>query len=169
MRRDRIVYQNWIVNLGRDPDLKIHEVGAPPPYNEAIIAQVNDVVDSLDPDEADFIRRFYLQGMPYRVISELTGRADYRLEAVHSRALKKLRNRLSGFLSDRFQINIETEADCPLCSHSQTEPINRLIRAKPKEETWKKIINILKTKYQIKIGTPQIIIGHVKYHIGKEE
>lgn len=166
MGRDRIVYQNWIVKLGRDPDIKIHDIGEPTPYNQRIIAQVNDVIDSLDIDEADFIRRFYMQGICYREISELTGRAIYRLEALHYRALKKIRNRLGSFLSDSFEISVKAASDCPLCTHTNNDRINNLIRAKPKEETWKKIITTLKNEYQIKIGTPQIIIGHVKYHIG---
>lgn len=165
-KRDRIIYQNWIVKLGRDPELKIHDVIPPPPYNEVIIAQVNDVIDSLDSDEADFMRRFYLQGMTYLVISDLTGRAVYRLEALHSRALKKFRNRLGDFLSDSFEIKIEIDSRCPLCDHPHHQEINSLIQSKPKEETWKKIITTLKIKYQLKIGTPQILIGHAKYHIG---
>ncbi|MEW5925176.1 MAG: hypothetical protein AB1746_14425, partial [Candidatus Zixiibacteriota bacterium] len=70
----------------------------------------------------------------------------------------------AAFVRSRFDIAVGAETICPLCNSSYKDQINDLLRNKSKEETWQEIIGILKSKYDIVIKTPQILIGHQKYH-----
>lgn len=170
MKKDRIIYQDWIVELGYDP------ASGPPPAKPGsdkcrtrIIDAVTQAVDSLEQDEADFIRRFHYQGMGYREISRLTGRAIYRLEVLHQRALRKLKVRLPALLEGCCNLPTDPISDCPICAHPALDTINALILSKKEKETWKRIIQTLKNKYGLIIKTPQRLIGHKKYHMIEKE
>lgn len=168
MGNERIIYRNWIVELGYDPanppDLFGESIG----YNENIICAVGQAVDDLRADETDFIKRFYFQGQTYREISKATGRDIYSLEALHNRAVKRLRAVLSGLLQLPEVKKSTGERSCPLCRHEKSNEINELIRSRDKRQTWKPVIRILKEKYNVRISTPQLLIGHNRYHIKKE-
>ena len=165
MSRARVVYQDWIVNLGYDPSGPRPDQLSPTEYNSNIIAAVNDALTGLDREEAAFIRLFYYQGKGYREIGEISRREIYRLEALHRRALRKLKTRLTASLAETVPLPTCTPPACVLCRHPDREKIDRLIVSKPDTETWKPIIDILKQEFGIKIGTPQCLIGHKKYHI----
>ena len=165
----RIIYQNWIVALGFDPAQNWYQSVKSPETNKKLIRAVNEVLVLLDKPEADFIRCFYFQGMTYRTISNLTGRAIYRLETLHQQALEKLRRYLKDQLKSYITEESQIKSACPLCCHGRREEIDRLIASKGERETWRRIIRQLKTEFNIEITTPQRLIGHLKYHmIGKE-
>ncbi len=166
MGKQRIIYQDWIVELGRDPSLRWDEaIDNKGNYNRAIISAVNLALESLSNEESAFINAFYIRGISYNEISKHTGRAIYKLEAMHNRALKKLKNILPKLLNDNIKLPRPDVKKCPLCVSDQVEAINKLIRTKTKAETWRRIIRELKTKFEITISTPQRLIGHYKYHM----
>jgi len=171
LSKSRIIYQNWIVELGRDPSLNWHEASnRDGSYNQKIVRTIHKSLDKLTEGEAGFIRLFYFQGMSYREISELTGREIYRLEGVHTRAIRKLRNYLK-VLVDSHDLagSIDSNKRCPVCCHKDKNEINRLIENKQPDETWKHLVKILQEKFGLRISTPQILIGHQRYHMtGKE-
>ncbi len=166
MGRGRIVFQNWIVELGHDPihppDFRHNPVIK---YNNRNLSAVSQAMEQLTEEESGFIRQFYFQGLSYKQIAKATGRALHRLESTHNQAIKKLRCTLAGKLNLN-SINLsEYEQHCPLCSHQSHAEINRLIQDKKKQETWHHIIRRLRDLYGIHIKTPQTLIGHQKYHI----
>jgi len=167
MGKERIIYQEWIVALGRDPSVPWQEAASSGgSYDTAIITAVGKALSSLSEEEAAFIRLFYFQGLGYREISEKTNREIYRLEALHESAVRKLKTRLRRFLENRFDISSPVKyPDCPLCNHPEREEIDRLIRTKTAAETWKRIIKTLRDKYGLSIVMPQRLIGHKKYHM----
>ncbi|MCK5126362.1 MAG: hypothetical protein KAR42_08910 [candidate division Zixibacteria bacterium] len=164
MRKNRLIYQNWIVELGYDPVLGRQD-SSQANYNPELISAVSTAMFSLNESESDFIRSFYLQGLTYRQISSITGKDIYRLEAIHHRAVLKLRTRLADYLRKRNLVELSHDKKCPICAHEKAKDINILITRKDKRETWRKIIKTLADEYSIKITTPQMLIGHAKYHI----
>ena len=162
----RVVYQDWIVELGRDPSRpqnpETDDVGE---YNLEIITAVNRAMERLSGDEAEFVRLYYMQGMNYRRISDATGRPICRLEALHRRALRRLKPPLHDLLGGRYNIPPPEYLGCPLCRHPRSEEINRLIRSKTGPETWRRIIRSLREEFGIVLPTSQQLIGHYKYHI----
>ncbi len=167
MAKGKIIYQNWIVDIGIDPGqagkIQIQSDEIKP--DEKVVSAVRKTIEKLDPQEKEFIENYYFQGKTYREIAKIQDRRISRIEGLHRRSLAKLKKYLAGFVKDQFDIDVEIGRDCIICSSPYKNKINRLIKAKKKQETWKKIIKILKDKYQIQIKTPQILIGHQKYHL----
>ncbi len=163
MPSNRIVYRDWIVELGRDPAL-------PPPLEgeegqrKTIEEAVEKALRALTADEREFIQRFYYMGQTYREISESTGRAVYRLEALHKRATKRLRKELAPLVNRLYGVAETSIPDCVICRSGCRPEIDRLIAGRDKAETWRPVIQQLREVYGLKIATPQILIGHEKYH-----
>lgn len=193
MPRNRIVYQNWIVDLGYDPSLRNrteiwHEgdtelISLDTPDAELIDTETVSHTDNmairiqqqvsrsllcLTDEEREFITQFYFMGRTYKTISEKTGRAIYKLEALHKRALRKLKKELLPFVSKHWHITItknqSNRNSCPICRSSYRNEIDQLIANRDKTKTWRPVLQILREQYGIIIRSPQILIGHEKYH-----
>ncbi len=167
MAKGKIIYQNWIVDIGVDPGqsgkLQIQSDLIKP--DKQVVAAVRKALEKLEPFEQDFIESYYFQGKTYREIANIQNRRISRIEGLHRRSLAKLKKQLARFVKERFDIDAEIGMDCIICSSDHKVKIDKLIRAKKKQETWKNIIKILKEKYQIQVKTPQVLIGHQKYHL----
>jgi len=202
MGTNRLVYQNWIVELGIDPENKDalrdwsyqnREIVSLEDLKDVISlngsallrdekemlrqarrrayvgAQVARALKKLTADEKEFIERFYYIGQSYREISEKSGRAVYKLEAVHKRAVRKLKRELAPVVRKLYSLDIEpsgapSSKTCPVCDSPFKNDIDKLIAARDKKGTWRPVIKILKKKYGLRIKTPQVLIGHEKYH-----
>ena len=127
--------------------------------------KVEQALDKLESVEKEFIMHFYYDCKSYDQISEIMNKTKDRLERIHSSALEKLKFSLRGFVSQRYKIKIFPEGKCLLCSHPEREKLEELIRAKKKEETWKKILRTCKEKFNLEIKTPQILMNHQKKHM----
>jgi len=166
MAKERIVYQNWIVSLGRDPSLPAdNTVGETASYNEEILSAVQVALAALTSEEESFIRAFYFQGWGYRQISGQTGRELYKLEALHQRAVDKLKTHLSVLLDGKYGLAERRPRTCPLCQHERRAEIDRVLASKKEWETWGRCLSILREQYGIPVRTPQLLIGHCKYHM----
>ncbi len=189
MSGSRIVYRDWIVELGVDPEeLKSHrlvvpeipehisfeeliDIAAPqasPEENTGVSHEIQEQVrlalEKLTEPEREFVRQFYFMGKSYRRIAYQTGRTLHKLEALHKRVLKKLRKELSGYVRKRFGIATTKTPPCLLCLSPHRKEIDRLIRERDKTQTWKPVMKILRERYHIHITSPQLLIGHEKYH-----
>jgi hypothetical protein len=202
MGTNRLVFQNWIVELGIDPenkeDLKDGLYGKDEVVSfedlkdcvasngAGILGDENEILRrarrqayigeqvalalrELTDDEREFVERFYYCGQSYREISEKSGRAVYKLEAVHKRAVRKLRRELTPLVKKLFKMNFEPDdsmsrATCPICSSSHRNEIDKLIADRDRRGTWGPVIKSLKEKFGLRIKTPQVLIGHEKYH-----
>jgi len=166
----RIVYQNWIVGLGHDPDISWQEAASRgKPYNQSVIKAVNQALNQLDPEDAALIRLFYMQGISYREISALTGRDMHRLVAQNTIAVKKLKILLTEFVESHFNIDARSNSGCPLCNHPRRAEIDRLLQTKSDTETWKRIYQVLRDDFDLCVFPARKIIGHLKYHSIKEK
>lgn len=170
MSNNRIVYQNWIVDLGRDPSRKKSpEMTLEEAENTALLrVRVQEALQCLGNEEKELIEQFYYMGRSYREISECSGRAVYRLEAMHKQALRKLHNELRYFILDRFHIDKTDEGNinkCPICNSPYRNDIDKLISQRDPTVTWKPVMCRLRKEYNIDIRAPQILISHERYHI----
>jgi hypothetical protein len=166
MNPRRLVYQNWIVDLGRDPlwpfiPLSNGYQG----HNKTIVYAVNQALGALTDDEANLLISYYWQGQSYREISRVTGKAVYKLESIRRSAFRKLANKLQKSLGGKYRVPQPQKPACSLCNHPDSKEIDRLIRTKSEEETWRRIVKTLKSEYGIKLATIQILISHYKYHM----
>jgi len=192
MSGNRVVYQNWIVEIGYDParlkegknwdDPLLESISLDEPSamtisseetrraveeresSEAIRCNVRKALEKLSVQEREFISQFYFMGKSYREISGQSGRPIHKLEALHKRAVKKLKKQLGTFVQERFGVAVNVREDCLICQSPFVAEINRLIEKRDKSSTWKSIIKTLRERYGLKITSPQVLIGHEKYH-----
>ena len=171
MSGNRVVYRNWIVDIGIDPAAAaVSSEGILKSDNErkgteAIRQAVREAMEKLNEQEREFITQFYFMGKCYREISDQSGRPIHKLEALHKRAVNKLRRKLSKFVEKQFGIVTHFSDTCPICRSESLPGINRLIAKRDKAATWKPIIKTLRERYGLKVTAPQILIGHEKYHM----
>ncbi len=178
MAQSRVVYQDWIVGLGFAPredrdgsrtDVEVQTVSTVEPAEEyerrqLIQREVARALTTLTEDEREFIERFYYSGESYRQIAEKSGRAIYKLEAIHKRALRKLKKELRPLVARLYNLEKRPVNQCPICNSPYRVQIDLLIKHRDKSSTWKEIIRKLREEFNLKIDTPQILIGHEKYH-----
>lgn len=166
MSNRRVVARNWIVELGRDPlSGWWGDYERTADYNEEIIAAVRWAIDGLQPDEQEFVRMYYLQGMTYSQISNSTGGRISHFARIHSSARKKLRLRIHKMLGGRYRVPARLKFDCPLCNHPLADEIDDHLRSKADHETWRRTIGILKAHFHISDITPRMLITHREYHM----
>jgi hypothetical protein len=167
MSKRKVVYQNWIVDLGFDPVLFGFENSntIDSAESEKIEKAVRDSLDKLDENEKELIVHYYFMGQTYAEISEKSNREIFKLAALHKRAIKKLKKNLSKFVENNYGITTESNINCPICNHEKRIELNKLIVGRDKTRTWKPILKIFREKYRVDLRTPQLIIGHEKYHM----
>ncbi|RKX24166.1 MAG: hypothetical protein DRP45_08815, partial [Candidatus Zixiibacteriota bacterium] len=100
----------------------------------------------------------------YRQISEKSGRAIHKLEAIHKRAVRKLRKELRQTVKELFDLNGRSNHDCVICRSPHRAEIDKLIKQKMPEQTWRPVMKQIREAFGLKITTPQTLIGHRKYH-----
>jgi hypothetical protein len=180
MSSSRIIFQNWIAEIGQDPEI-LRSVGpggtnvrpgndrSPAAADDAasdrdIRDAVSEAIASLDDNEREFVERHFFMGQTYVEIAEASGRRLHRLEALKKRAFKKLRRRLARFVEDRFGLSSKPETDCPICRSPNRPAIDRIIQARDPSATWRPVMRRIESEFGLKIGSPQALIGHQKYH-----
>lgn len=174
MAGKRTIYQNWIVEIGREPRVPpidwadfsglTDRSNSPAKPDRQLEEEVRAAIELLNAEEREFIIRFHFMGQGYKEISELSGRAIYKLASIHKRAIKKLRLSLAGFVGDRYGLKLRKIANCPICESDKRDRIEQILATKTEESTWRPIIRKLRHEFDIVITTPQQLIGHVKYH-----
>ena len=158
----KIVHYNWIYLTLREGIWQNSEASE---KQKRIIKAVRTEIDRLSEIEREFVEMFWFEGRSLADIARVTGKQVYKLEGLSKRINRKLKNRLAGFVDSEFGLKAETGAKCLICNHPQRAKIDRMILAKKPQQTYKQIITTLKEEYGIIIKTPQMIIGHRKYHI----
>ena len=170
----RVTFQDWIVERGHDPSRPIepmHPVNPGQPIEPAeldpagpIRESVREAMNRLPERDREFVERFYFMGQGYRELASQTGQSCHRLEALHRRAIRQLRKELRRFVRERYGIHSKPNYVCPICRSSRRSEIDRLIATRDPKSTWRPIIRTLKDEFNITISTPQVLIGHEKYH-----
>jgi len=168
-KRKRIRVLNWVTGK-EEPDFALTEIELIEKLKDEELSveleeKVAKALDKLDSLEREFIRYFYFDCLSYNKISLLLNKTKDRLERIHRSALEKLRFCLKDYVSQRYKLRIPQEKRCLICSHPSRKELEDLIKAKKKEETWKKILRIFREKFNLEIKTPQILINHQKRHM----
>ena len=168
MSPNRIIYENWIVEMGRDPALPVGGAEAESDDDRLrtarIRAAVRSAVASLDDEEQEFVRQFYYMGRTYRELSDRTGRLIHRLESLHKRVRRKLRGYLAPLVAAEFNLRPPSERPCPICNSGYRRQIDQLIAGRDRKATWRPVMAEIRRCYKLPIRSPQILIGHEKYH-----
>jgi len=135
-----------------------------------IRTQVHEALAKLSVEEREFIVLFYFVGRTYAELAESTGRALHRIEAIHKRAIRRLRKELALFVAEEFGIPLPRRVQsCPICRSKHVEEIDAIIESRDFRSTWSPVIQKIREKFGIAVGSPQQLIGHTKYHCQRGE
>lgn len=176
MAGSRVIYQNWIVELGFDP-----LVG--PDTEEPVVADgartdgveegervqrireaVQAALAELSEDERELMERLHFMGQTIPELAQNSGRARHKLEAMYNRAVRKLRRRLTPLVKEMFGLESGRDLKCPICGSPHRAAIDRMIAARDPTATWRPVIQQIQRRFGIKLRAPQVLIGHYKYH-----
>ncbi len=133
--------------------------------DESIDLEVRKAVARLLPDEKQFVELFYFEFRTYGEIARRMKRKVHKLERINQRVREKLRLLLGDFVKERFGIAVSPVTDCVICNSPDKAAIDRLIREKKDEQTYSRLMSILRHEYGLDIRTPQVIIGHRRKHM----
>lgn len=166
MSNRRVIINDWLV---RERSLGLSYGGDSAGASE-IDHRVQEALAGLDEDEREFIVQFYFMGRQERQIAEATGRRVGSVQSLHKRAMRKLRRALRRFVRERFGIEaVGPFGRCPLCESEFSEEIDRLILARDRTATWRPVMRVIAERYGIMVSSPQVLIGHERYHIGRRK
>lgn len=158
----RVLYLDWIYDVGR---ANLFAADGPTEIQKEIIGRVRDAVEQLSPIEREFVQLHWFEGRSLAELSELFGKRPHNLDGINRRILKKLRRSLSSYVTERFGVVVDGNRDCVVCRHPQRCEIDELLLDKKPHETFRPIYGELRDRFNLNITTPQILIGHMKYHM----
>jgi hypothetical protein len=161
----RVVHHNWVYqSIG----LAVWDQNEISERRERICEAVRTEISLLSDSEREFMELYWFQGNSASEIARILQRKRYNLENLNRCIMRKLKNRLSKFVEEEFGIRSVYRSECVICCHPEIEKINQQLRSRAPDETYRRLIRLLKTDYGIDIKTPQTIIGHLKYHTREE-
>jgi len=135
---------------------------------ERIKKAVREAVGQLTPEQQEFVQLYWFEGESLKRIAGLWGSNRYRMNAFKNRIIKKLKKDLAGFVSREFGIKSTVKQNCPICASENSRHINSLLSGKKPSETYGRYIRLINQRFHLDIKTPQVIIGHLKYHVREE-
>ncbi|MFH1336591.1 MAG: hypothetical protein ABII96_08740 [Candidatus Zixiibacteriota bacterium] len=164
-KRERVYFFKWEIELYGRLDNDLSDDTPNHRREEFINREVRKAVKKLSYEERKFIEKFYFEFKSYQEIAGILKKRIYKLERIHRRALDRLRILLADFVKERFKLVVSQKTDCVICNSPFRPELDELIKNKKKEETYSRLIRILKQKYGLDIKTPQVIIGHQRKHM----
>jgi hypothetical protein len=166
----RTICQNWVVEHERDSNSgKNHKAQGDDGADENRIDRaVRKALSQLTPLEREFIERYYFSGETPSEIARALDRKLCRLAGIRRRGIAKLKKYLAPFVRREFGLKMARTRNCPICRSPFRAEIDGLIKAKGNSETWKPMMKVIRSRYKVKIGTPQVLISHQKYHIEED-
>ena len=171
-QHNKILYHNWIVDLGYNPgeinnntDLRFPGTSEEIQDSE-VREEVNKALNQLSGEEKELIVRYHFMGESFQQIAQRTGRAPHKLTARHGKILLKLKDMLAEYVERKYKIVSQNSfPGCPICESDKKEELDDLIAKRNKKKSWRPIMAVLKNKYGLTIRYPQILKSHEKYHM----
>ncbi len=157
----KLLYLDWIYGSNRDNLFSQRDES---PLQNEIIEKVRGAVGTLSGEEREFVQLYWFEGKPLVEIGQLLGREPSRLDALNRSVMRKLRARLSEYVATRFGVKSASDK-CVICDHPRKPEIDSLLIEKPPEDTFRNTMAVLSREYNLRLTTPQILIGHMKYHM----
>ncbi|HEU4437361.1 MAG TPA: sigma factor-like helix-turn-helix DNA-binding protein, partial [candidate division Zixibacteria bacterium] len=122
-----------------------------PNFNWRVIQAVRGALSRLSTMEREVVERFHFCGESSAEIGTILKIPELRASCILGAAQRKLKRMLGSFVQKHYGIPVKTEK-CPICRSENREDIEKLLKTKTKEETWKRILRKLRTEFQVCIS-----------------
>ncbi|HLG94251.1 MAG TPA: sigma factor-like helix-turn-helix DNA-binding protein [candidate division Zixibacteria bacterium] len=146
---------------------RLHRLGETPfeetpNFNWRVVWAVRGALSRLSPVEREVVERFHFCSESCAEIGARQKIPEIRVSRILKQALRKLKLTLGPFAQKRFGIPAEAKT-CRICLSEKRKAIEKLLKTKIREETWKRILRKLKTEFRIRTGA-RSLIRHWKEH-----
>lgn len=131
--------------------------------SERTAAEVRNALAQLSALERRVIEMYHFDGRSIRSIAATLRKRPSTITNLHRCALKKLRKLLAEYAHDRYAIAPE-RSTCCICLSQHRQAIDDLIKRKRPEEPYGPLIREIRERFDLRIVSPQTILGHMKYH-----
>jgi len=131
---------------------------------EAFREKIREKVYDLDEIHRRVIIMYFFENLN---LDEIADEIDLHVFQVHkllSEALLILKHSLAETVQERWPDRFKNLNTCPVCNHPKRHLIEKIIRKKKKNESWRLVNNRLKQKTGQAFNPPSILINHLKYH-----
>jgi hypothetical protein len=162
MPHSRLTYQTWLEVAGDDRiQHQLLPAAAPSPD---LVEAVSAALLTLPENERELVRRFHFQGETLWQIARTSERSIYRVEAMHRRALARLRRQLAPFVRHRYRIAVPAARACPVCQSPDRPRIDALLSQRDEQDSWATTIARLRQEFGLVVRSPQTLKSHISYH-----
>jgi len=161
----KLVFLDWIYDVSAT---NVFRDNGDKELEREIREEVRRAIAALPEVDREFIQLYWFEGQSIAEIAKRFNKHPHNIEGYSQRILRKLRRLLADFVASRFGVETVREP-CLICCHPHRLEIEEILRGKRPEETFKRIYRELAKRFGLRITTPQILIGHMKYHMLKEE
>lgn len=133
-----------------------------PQPDEEVVSAVRRSVRKLSSIERDVVERFHFYGQSCDEIGAALRISPARTYSVLKQARRKLKSLLSPFVRERYGTP-GPSGRCPVCRSPDRKAIEKLLKTKTREETWKRILSRLKTDFHLQ-ASPRGLKCHQREH-----
>ncbi len=178
MTERRLRYLDWLVDIGREPAPSDPEAdcpavfgdhGADSPRLAALRSAVQDGLAQLDDNDRELVVQSVILGRSLVELAAAMNRDVHRVEAQQRRALRRLKSLLAPIVRRDFGLETEPDSSCPICQSPRRQEIDAIIAARDRRRPWTPILRTLRVDFALSISTPQVVIGHERYHLSTNE
>jgi len=146
---------------------KIIDSGNEYPNNqefEAFREKIKEKVHELDEIHRQVIIMYFFENLsPDEIAGELDLN-DFQVHKIFNEAMLILKHSLAETVQKRWPDRFKDLNTCPVCSHPKKHLIEKIIKNKKKNESWRSLNNRLKKKTGRSFNPPLILINHLNYH-----
>ena len=133
--------------------------------NPQVDTEVRRALQKLRPDLRSLISNYFFDGISISSIAAEEGISEKEIRLRLQLAKRQLRYMLCNFVKTRW--GIKAARKCQICLHPNRKDIDRLLLAKPENETWGAFGRRLAASTGQHFHPPQVLIAHLK-HINVE-
>ncbi len=133
-----------------------------PNFNWRVVWAVRGALRRLSETEKEIVERFHFCGESCAEIGAILKLPEVRVYAILKEARRKLKKFLGPFVQKRYGLPMEAES-CWICLSKDRTALEKLLKTKTREETWKRILRKLQTEFRIRTSR-RSLNRHLKEH-----
>ncbi|UCC78417.1 MAG: hypothetical protein JSW64_09010 [Candidatus Zixiibacteriota bacterium] len=133
----------------------------PPKSDPELESKVSEALDRLEPALRELIRMRFYEGVSTREMAGRLDRPEKEIVGMIYEAKRQLRIQLAEFVNRRW--GLETASFCGICAHPKRATIEKILKFRSRNESWKKTTERVFRATGEKFHPPQVLKAHLKH------
>lgn len=160
-RMGNVRYAEWMDWLRRCAD----DTSENSERQDELARTVRSALGRLNGYEREALEHYHFMGRQVGDVAECMNLSPRVAERILRSGTLKLRRILGPFVRERFGISGSSAERCPICLCGDRRWAEEIVSSRRSEETWRRVIGLLRREFGMKITSPQTLVGHLKYHM----